>query len=304
MAKTNAQIGFKTRYGLRAFDPVTNQPIGEHLWVENLVLDSGYSALGNEIAYREIAIGTSKIPADPSQENIITPIATLPLTSGSFEQAIFEQDGKVISRVTRELMFKNFLFPSNARTLSINEIGLVGVTRAVLPQTFEIDQSNWLEIVVQIDYTYNSQPSMAVTPRINKETNGEVLQFSVTPFIYNPSPENATGRGWAMTNSILGYVWDGTDENVGVRTYGATLGLAVTAIQEPELHRCRFRLTGKFNNEGLIPGFIIRDVVNGGGFKFGFGNGLVVEEDDAIDIDFVFNWGPYTPIERPPILPQ
>lgn len=294
MAKTNAQIGFKTRYGLTAIDRLTNQPVGEKLWVDNIVLNNGFYALGNEIAYSALAIGTSKLPPDPLQENLITPIATLPLSVGSFQQTIFEEEGEVISRISRDFIFKNFTFPSNARTLQINEIGLVGVTRAVLPTTFEIDPSHWLEVTVQIDYTYQ-MGSYSITKKVNTVAEGGVLTYDVTPFIYNPNPANSTGRGWALTSSILAYVWDGIPENIGVRTYGQTLGLKLDVIQEPELCRCRFKLTGKFNVAGVIPAFIIRDVLNGGGFKFGFGEGLVVEEDDAIELDFTFNWGPSVP---------
>lgn len=303
MAKTNAQLGFKTRYGLRAINSLTQQPVGDKIWVDNIVLNVGFSALGNEIAYQELAIGTSKLPPDPLQENLITPIALLPLNLGTFEQTIFETDGTVISRVSRDFIFKNFTFPSNARTLQINEIGLTGVTRAVLPTTFEISPNHWLEVTVEIDYTYHSG-QRTIVKKVNKMGEGEVLTYNVTPFIYNPNPANLTGRGWALTNSVLGYVWDGVEENVGNRTFGATLGLKVDVFLEPEQYRCRFKLSGKFNTEGLIPGFIIRDVLNGGGFKFTFGDGLMVEEDDSIEIDFVFSWGPFLAIPQPPQAPQ
>lgn len=293
MTETNSSIGFTTRYGIAAIDPETGET-GERVWVESLLLDSGYAAFGRDSAYTHVSVGASAIAPHPAQENLIAPIATIALSNGTFTQEITKtESASVVSTITREVIFKDFAFPANLREITVNEVGIVGVSRGVLDNPVRITQNNWISLIVQVEYIYQRQVLSSVDIKVNNQPSEGVLTYNVDPFIYNESPANTNGTGWGLVNSVLGYVWDGTPEGVSNRNYTQTLGLQVTVFQEPSLNRTRFNVTGAFLQNAIIPGFIIRDVLNGGAFKITFHDvGLVVEEDDTINIDFVFTWKP------------
>ena len=51
-----------------------------------------------------------------------------------------------------------------------------------------------------------------------------------------------------------------------------------------------FKVTGNFINETVIPGFIVRDTINGGAFKITFPEGFIVQEDDVLDLVIAYSW--------------
>lgn len=284
------QMQFKTRYGLTLIDNQTQQPMGETQWTDNILLRSGALALGNEVAYQSVSVGISNSPTNVEQQNLLNPVAEFTLSNADFTQTIFEQDSNVISRIEREVVFKSFRFPSNERTLTIHEIGVTGVTRALVSDPIVINNNNWLKVVVQIDYVYSASPSRTVIKKINNTPSTEVLTYDVTPFIYNQTPTNTAGRGYGVTNALYGYVWDGTENGLSNRNYGQTLGLTVSATLDYVACCYRFVVTGSFPVSKTIPGFIIRDTINGGAYKITFPDGWVIEEDDSIQIEFVYSW--------------
>lgn len=292
MTKTNAQVGFKTRYRVQAIDRETGLPVGDEIRVENMVLRNGMLSLGDEVAYSKISIGTSDIPPSFDQTSLVTVACELSLDEGTFEQTIgpAQTSTDIISRISREYIFKEFRFPSNARTLTLREVGLSGVTRAVLPTALEINQNHWVRVLLEIDYAYRGSQTNEVPVSINTQAPTGVLKYTVTPFVYNQTPQNNTGRGYGGTNAVLGYVWNGTPEGITDRTFGTTLGLTVTREFDRDDCSVTFVVTGSFITQKEVPGFIIRDTVNGGGFKIQFPLGLVVEEDDAIELRFTYSW--------------
>ena len=87
-------------------------------------------------------------------------------------------------------------------------------------------------------------------------------------------------------NKILLYLPEGITD----RTYGASLGIAITSeLNQPECTMI-FKVTGNFINETVIPGFIVRDTINGGAFKITFPEGLIVQEDDVLDLVIAYSW--------------
>ena len=301
MTKTNARVGFKTRYCIQAIDSLTGLPASEEVRVDNMVLRNGMYALGKEVAYDSIAIGTSDIPASFDQPGLVSTAAELVLSDGTFLQsiAIAPTSNNVISRITREFIFKDFRFPSNSRTLTLREIGISGVTRAVLPTALEINQNHWVKVILEIDYIYRESQDRSAPLIVNGQPTDEVLKFNITPFVYNQSPQNNSGKGYGIPNSVLGYVWNGLPEGIGDRAYGATLG--ITIVREMNLLECEmtFNVKGTFAKETVIPGFIIRDTINGGAFKITFPLGLIVEEDDSLDLVITYSWR-----QDPPTTPQ
>lgn len=292
MTKTNTQVGFKTRYCLQAIDSLTGEPLGEQIRVENIVLRGGMLALGDEIAYSKISIGTSDIPPTFDQTGLGLIANELPLSEGSFDQQIFQAStsSDIISRISREFLFKDFRFPSNSRTLTLREIGLSGVTRAVLPTPLEINQMHWVKVTLEIDYTYKSSQSQLIPQMVNMAGSGEVLRYDVTPFIYNPTPQNSSGKGYGVTNAILGYVWNGLDDGLAVRTFGADIGLTVTPTLDRATCTMSFAITGRALSDLEVPGFILRDTINGGAFKITFPEHLIVQEDDILDMVITYSW--------------
>ena len=292
MTKTNAQVGFKTRYCIQAIDRFTELPASEEIRVDNMVLRYGMLSLGKEVAYDSIVIGTSDIPVSFDQPGLVTSASELDLSEGSFVQNIFQSptSNDIISRITREFIFKDFRFPSNSRTLTLREIGISGVTRAVLPTTLEINQNHWAKVILEIDYIYRDKPNQTIPLMVNATGTSEVLKYDITPFIYNANPQNSTGKGYGIPNAILGYVWNGLPEGITDRTYGATLGVAITReLSQPDC-TMTFKVAGTFANETVIPGFIVRDTINGGAFKITFPEGLVVQEDDSLDLVITYSW--------------
>lgn len=292
MTKTNARVGFKTRYCIQAIDRLTALPASEEIRVENMVLRNGMLALGNEVAYSNISIGTSDIPTSFDHTGLVTIASELLLSEGSFEQTIFQSptSNDIISRITREFIFKDFRFPSNSRTLTLREIGISGVTRAVLPTALEINQNHWVKVTLEIDYIYRKKMNQTIPLMVNTAGTSEVLKYHITPFIYNPTPQNNSGKGYGIANAILGYVWNGLPEGITDRTYGASLGVTITReLNQPECTMI-FKVTGSFTNETVIPGFIVRDTINGGAFKITFPEGLNVQEDDVLDLVIAYSW--------------
>jgi hypothetical protein len=249
-------------------------------------------ALGNEVAYSNISIGTSDIPTSFDHTGLVTIASELLLSEGSFEQTIFQSptSNDIISRITREFIFKDFRFPSNSRTLTLREIGISGVTRAVLPTALEINQNHWVKVTLEIDYIYRKKMNQTIPLMVNTAGTSEVLKYHITPFIYNPTPQNNSGKGYGIANAILGYVWNGLPEGITDRTYGASLGVTITReLNQPECTMI-FKVTGSFTNETVIPGFIVRDTINGGAFKITFPEGLNVQEDDVLDLVITYSW--------------
>ena len=83
MTKTNARVGFKTRYCIQAIDSLTGLPASEEVRVDNMVLRNGMYALGKEVAYDSIAIGTSDIPTSFDQPGLVSTAAELVLSGRS-----------------------------------------------------------------------------------------------------------------------------------------------------------------------------------------------------------------------------
>lgn len=301
MTKTNARVGFKTRYCIQAIDRFTELPASEEIRVDNMVLRAGMLSLGNEVAYDSISIGTSDMPASFDQAGLVSIASELALTEGSFHQAIFQSQtsNDIISRITREFVFKDFRFPSNSRILTLREIGISGITRAILPTAIEINQNHWVKVTLEIDYIYRDNQNRTIPLMINTAGTSEVLKYNITPFIYNQSPQNSTGKGYGIPNAILGYVWNGLPEGITDRAYGATLGITITReLSQPDC-TMTFKVIGTFAKETVIPGFIIRDTINGGAFKITFPEGLIIEEDDTLDLVITYSWRqdpPTTPL--------
>lgn len=172
----------------------------------------------------------------------------------------------------------------------MREIGISGVTRAVLPTTLEINQNHWVKVILEIDYIYRDKPNQTIPLMVNATGTSEVLKYDITPFIYNANPQNSTGKGYGIPNAILGYVWNGLPEGITDRTYGTTLGVTITReLSQPDC-TMTFKVAGTFANETVIPGFIVRDTINGGAFKITFPEGLVVQEDDSLDLVITYSW--------------
>jgi hypothetical protein len=148
-------VAFRTRYKIQAIDKDTMQPTHEPIEICNMVLDTGYLAMGDAITYSTVSIGTSNLPTSPNQTAILSPASTLPIGDGDFSQinTAGELYGAphVTSTIIRKYLFKDFIFPANLRTLNLCEIGLDGVTRAVF-DTLSITQNNWVEVQVIIEY--------------------------------------------------------------------------------------------------------------------------------------------------------
>lgn len=298
MAQTRVTVGFRTRYKITAINSETGHPIDDPIIVNNIVLDRGILALGDAVSYSMIALGTSLIPTHPSQTDLINPIATLPLESGTFDQVntVAGDGGNGTSVISRTFIFKEFTFPSNVRTLDINEIGLVGRTRAVF-DTLTIDQRTWVKVDLEIIYQYNAESGINSPTTINSEGEG-IVTYDITPIIFNSSPTNDSGKGYGRVAALRSYVYDGV--NPISSTFSNGLGLTITGtLHYEDLYYSFHYGSERFQDDTEISGFVIRDTNNGIGFLIEYHKPFLIEEDDSMDIVVEFRWGGFLIPEIP-----
>ena len=298
---TDIRSGFRTRYHITPIDGMTGEEVGPTTTTCNLVLTSGYHALGNPTAYSSLSIGTNPSPTNPRQTGILTPIAQLNITEATFNQHISNSEGVVFSVCSFEFVFKDFLFPANLKTLDLSEIGLDGVTRAVFP-VVQITRNNWVKVIMEVIYEYTPQEPVTIyyedhIPGV--ESNARMV-IEQTAFIFNSKPNNRNGRGWGADRSIICYPWSGTLDDYNDRGLATTLGLTITPELQQDLYRWQFDVKlARAAAEVEIPGLIIRDTVNGGGFLLRFYQGdghFTLPEDGSIDMQFNFNWNQVQPV--------
>ena len=100
--------------------------------------------------------------------------------------------------------------------------------------------------------------------------------------------------------SIICYPWSGTLDDYNDRGLATTLGLTITPELQQDLYRWQFDVKlARAAAEVEIPGLIIRDTVNGGGFLLRFYQGeghFTLPEDGSIDMQFNFNWNQVQPV--------
>ena len=290
MAQTRVKIGFRTRYKITAIDSETGHPVADPIAVCNIVLDRGILALGDAVSYSMIALGTSSIPADSTQTGLINAVSTLPLETGTFEQTNYVQgDGGVgASVIARTFLFKEFTFSSNIRTLDLNEIGLVGRTRAVF-DTLTIDRKTWVKVDLEIVYEYASATASQIPNQINAEEEG-IITYDITPIIFNSSPANDSGKGYGQVGALRSYIYDGINPISSSASNG--LGLTITGtLHYEDLYYSFHYASERFQDDTPIHGFVIRDTNNGIGFLIEYHQPYIVEEDDSLDITVEFYWG-------------
>lgn len=326
MKQTNAGLGFKTQYEITVIDKDSGQEIGDPIRVDNTVLKQGLYNLGNVIAYTGLAVGSLNDPTLPEDTGLHQEIGRVLFDKNDVTHTIVRSDnGDLISTVARTVVLKEFSFAENSRTLTIGEIGLIDTTRAIIDPAIEITKSNWLRVKVLIHYTYysmNTALEFSETKQIegeeytftaangyvypaewfgpasfNNQTTGDIHRVNIEPFITNGMPLNDTGRGWGLTGSVTSYLWDGTDAGLNNRNYGNDLNITPKATLRQELGLWDFEYTIKRNVPGyhVIRGFIIRDTVNGGGFKVSFNQPLRIEEDSSVRLHLHFVWGEGVP---------
>lgn len=290
MAKTIVNIGFRTQYKITTIDKDTQQPIDDTV-VCNIVLHRGQLALGDVTSYSEIALGTSAAEADYNDTGLGNPVATLPLSVGTFEQINRNVTDLVTESVIRRtFIFKDFIFPSNIRTLDLNEIGLSGRTRAVFPETITIDPKTWVKVDLEIIYTYTGVTSYQNREFVNDEEGGTIT-YDITPIIFNPSPTNDNGKGYGQVGALRAYLYDGN--NPASSTYSQSLGTTTVGNLHYDNFFYEFHLTTpKMQDETLLHGFVIRDVNNGVGFLITLTDDYYIQEDDSLDMAINFYWGP------------
>lgn len=286
-----ASGGFKTRYRLSVIDRHSGNIIGEPMSVDNMVLASGYDKLGEAFTYDKLSIGTNGIAVNPEQMGVLASIATMDIDEASFSQSITsDQDDTVVSIAAHTFLFKNFRFPNNAASLTVREIGLVGVTRAILPD-INITLNNWLLVEMEVIYTYTAGDIPAI--EYGGDDPSSVL-FETKPFIYNYSPNNNTGRGWGAAESIGSVIWNGVEGDY--RAIGPQADpITITTTLEKDKHRWAMRIQCNAANDNIdIPGIVLRDSINGGGFLVRFkrpsGGMFVLPEDGKFDVTVYFKW--------------
>ena len=287
--------GFRTRYHITPIDKDTGLPAGDTVIVCNLVLMQGYLALGEPTAYRSLSIGTNPIPPNFSQHGILTPIAKLNLEDAVFAQHVIDSEPVVFSTASFEFLFKEFLFPSNVKSIDLTEIGLDGVTRAVFaPVT--VTRNNWVKVVMEVIYEYGVGAPKVFEYQPWGASHTAELKIITRPIVYNDKPNNRTGRGWGADRSILCYVWSGIDDDYSDKGVTTGLGITITPKLNKELYNWAFQLKlPRAATETTIPGLIIRDTVNGGAFLLRFtsaGDVFVLPEDGSMDLTFEFSWDP------------
>lgn len=293
---TDIRSGFRTRYHITPIDSQTGEVSGPTTTICNLVLASGYLALGEPTAYTSLSIGTNSLPANPHQTGILSPIAQQQLIDADFNQHILDAAGVVFSVCAYEFLFKDFLFPANLKTLDLCEIGLDGVTRAVF-DTVQITRNNWVKVIMEVIYEYTpaDEPwEIAFNDHTNGVLGDAILTVTESAIIYNSKPNNNTGRGWGTDRSVICYPWSGTEDDFNDRGLTTSLGLTITPhlLQE----QCRWKFDVKLPRAPgpiTIPGLIIRDTVNGGGFLLRFNSGesvFTLPEDGSLDLQFSFSW--------------
>lgn len=293
---TDIRSGFRTRYHITPIDSVTGEDSGPTTTTCNLVLASGYLALGNPTAYTSLSIGTNTLPANPHQTGILSPIAQQKISDADFNQHISDAAGVVFSVCAYEFLFKDFLFPANLKTLDLCEIGLDGVTRAVF-DTVQITRNNWVKVIMEVIYEYTpSLESWEVEyeDHIPGVVGNAILTIEQSAIIYNNKPNNNTGRGWGTDRSVICYPWSGVEQDYNDRGLAATMGLTITPRLLQDRYRWNFdvRLT-RATAPLIIPGLIVRDTVNGGGFLLRFKSGeevFTLPEDGSLDLQFGFSW--------------
>lgn len=293
MAKTTVSIGFKTRYTITMIDSDTQEQISPPIRIDNLVLDQGYSALGDEISYTDIALGTSGTPANSSQTNLLNIVSTLPLSEGTFEQVNRIVAPDIESVIKRTFVFKEFIFPSNLVNLDIREIGLVGRTRAVLPTPLTINRKTWVKVDLEIVYNYPQTTGKIIVEKVNDLDEGGTITYDITPIVFNPNPQNNSGKGYGRPQALRAYLYDGVDAFSS--TFSQSVGTVVLETHNKADFTHRFSLTcPRLANTTTLHGFIVRDTNNGVGYiiRLQAPNGYELQEDDSIDISLIVHWGP------------
>lgn len=294
---TNSRGSFRTRFHITPLDSCTGLPTAPTTTTDNMVLASGYLALGDPTAYRSLSIGTNPLPANPHQTGILSPITQLDLEDAVFSQHISDAVGIVFSTCSFEFLFKDFIFPANLKTIDLTEIGLDGLTRAVF-DTVQITRNNWVSVIMEVIYEYSPiQPEVFIGYN-NYDTgvlDGE-LKIQTTAIIYNSKPNNNNGRGWGADRSVLCYPWSGVDSDYNDRNLLAGLGMSITPKLMRDQYQWQFAVkVPRASAPVTIPGLIIRDTVNGGGFLLHFSEGegsFILPEDGSLDLQFNFNWNP------------
>lgn len=293
MAKTTVNIGFKTRYTITAIDSDTQEQISPPVNVCNIVLDQGYLALGDEVSYTEIALGTSGTPTASNQTGLLNTVSTLPLADGTFEQINRVVTADIESVIKRTFVFKEFIFPSNLLTLDIREIGLVGRTRAVLPTPLSINRKTWVKVDLEIVYYYPKTTGSTIAEKVNGLEEGGTITYDITPIIFNPNPTNNSGKGYGRPQALRAYVYDGVDPFSS--TFSQDLGVVVAGtLNKGDFFYQFFLSSPRLADTATLPGFVVRDTNNGVGYVITVQppTGYVMQEDDSIDIELVFHWGP------------
>ncbi|BDH16574.1 MAG: hypothetical protein [Bacteriophage sp.] len=290
MRLENPPINFRTRYGITVIDSKTQKPRSATTWVDNMVLNSGITNLGNPSFLTGVAVGTSPVPAAPTQTNLINIVGTARFSDLIRKSHTVVKTGDIVTAtIAYETTIKSILFPQNRDTLDLCEIGIPHSTRAVLDIPLTIAYSEWVHVQFQLIYVYGSA-TYNINTMINTPFLSQSKQCVVSPFVADPAPTNTTDAGYGAPGAVTGYLWDADLTHVDITTFAANTGLTVTQTLDKINKKIWFKIAGTLNLDFTLPGFIIKDLINGGGFQLTFTDGLFFEEDDTVLILVSFNW--------------
>lgn len=286
-----AYLSFKTRYKLTTIDSVTGLPKSKPVVVENLVLNSGLTLLGEAVAYNKISIGTSGLKASIEQTGLVTRVSDALIAGTPATHRIDQVGDEIIATITHSVQFKNIQFPADSREIDIREVGIGGMTRAVLEEPLTIGMKDWVQVDATLEYNYGSAKALdPIYVHVNgAQTNDEVVTATLTPFIAS-RPYNANGRGWGGKGRVTCFLWDGLPVGEQMLTLLVN-DVDLVATQDIENHSWNFKLTGTDTALAKVKGVVIRDTIIGGGYLIEFKDGLKFEEDDIVELNFQFKWG-------------
>ena len=289
---TNSAIKFRTKYIITPVSSLSGVALRKPTIVCNTVLNSGLAALGDLQAYKEISLGSSSVPTNVSQVGLLEKISEANISEALTTHNVNyheSDDLTVISTTTHEIMFKNFQFPLAEKTVDVAEIGLSGVTRAVLPEPIRVGILEWVAVKVIVEVVYIGSMEVARVD-VNKNIGVKSFEYTVEPYIYNPKPTDKAGRGYGGNSSVICRVWDGSpiaDGYSGVTTPNITI---VGGVDKS--NNCwSFEAKGGYDALLSLKGFVVIDMVYGGAYLIRLTGTPVFEEDDVATIKFSFGWG-------------